>query len=57
MEIQKILNSQSNLEKEERTGGINLPDFIFKSLIEFVRILLLVYVLPFGLKACGILAT
>ena len=27
MEIQKTLNSQSNLEKEERTGGINLPDF------------------------------
>ena len=28
MEIQKILNSQSNLEKEERTGGINLPDLL-----------------------------
>ena len=27
MEIQKTLNSQSNLEKEEWTGGINLPDF------------------------------
>ena len=27
MEIQKTSNSQSNLEKEERTGGINLPDF------------------------------
>ena len=26
MEIQKTLNSQSNLEKEQ-TGGINLPDF------------------------------
>ena len=27
MEIQKTLTSQSNLEKEEGTGGINLPDF------------------------------
>ena len=27
MEIQKTLNSQSNLEKEDATGGINLPDF------------------------------
>ena len=27
MEIQKTLNSQSNLGKEEWTGGINLPDF------------------------------
>ena len=27
MEIQKTLTSQSNLEKEEWTGGINLPDF------------------------------
>ena len=28
MEIQKTLNSQSNLEKEEfGTGGINLTDF------------------------------
>ena len=27
MEIQKIPNSQSSLEKEERSGGINLPDF------------------------------
>ena len=27
MEIQKTSNSQSNLEKEEGTGGINLPDF------------------------------
>ena len=27
MEIQKTSNSQSSLEKEERTGGINLPDF------------------------------
>ena len=27
MEIQKTLNRQSNLEKEEWTGGINLPDF------------------------------
>ena len=27
MEIQKTSNSQSNLEKEEWTGGINLPDF------------------------------
>ena len=26
MEIQKTSNSQSNLEKEECTGGINLPD-------------------------------
>ena len=27
MEIQKTSNSQSNLEKELGTGGINLPDF------------------------------
>ena len=27
MEIQKTSNSQSNLEKAEETGGINLPDF------------------------------
>ena len=27
MEIQKTSNSQSNVEKEEGTGGINLPDF------------------------------
>ena len=27
MEIQKTSNSQCNLEKEEGTGGINLPDF------------------------------
>jgi len=27
MEIQKTSNSQSNLEKENGTGGINLPDF------------------------------
>ena len=27
MEIQKTSNSQSNLEKEDGTGGINLPDF------------------------------
>ena len=27
LEIQKILTSQSNLEKEDGTGGINLPDF------------------------------
>ena len=27
MEIQKTSNSQSNLEKEEWNGGINLPDF------------------------------
>ena len=27
MEIQKTSNSQSNLEKEEWTGGINLSDF------------------------------
>ena len=27
METQKTLNSQSNLEKEKRTGGIRLPDF------------------------------
>ena len=27
MEIQKTLNSQSNLEKKNGTGGINLPDF------------------------------
>ena len=27
MEIQKIPNSQSSLEKEEWSGGINLPDF------------------------------
>ena len=27
MEIQKTLNSQSNLEKEEGTGRINLLDF------------------------------
>ena len=27
MEIQKASNSQCNLEKEEGTGGINLPDF------------------------------
>ena len=27
MEIQKTLNSQSSLEKEKETGGINLPDF------------------------------
>ena len=27
METQKIPNSQSSLEKEEWSGGINLPDF------------------------------
>ena len=27
VEIQKTSNSQSNLEKEEWNGGINLPDF------------------------------
>ena len=27
METQKTLNSQSNLEKENRAGGIRLPDF------------------------------
>ena len=27
MEIQKTSNRQSNLEKEDGTGGINLPDF------------------------------
>ena len=27
MEIQKTSNSQSDLEKENGTGGINLPDF------------------------------
>ena len=27
MEPQKTLNSQSNFEKEEKTGGITLPDF------------------------------
>ena len=27
MEIQKASNSQSNLEKESGTGGINLPAF------------------------------
>ena len=27
METQKTSNSQSNLEKEEWTGGINLSDF------------------------------
>ena len=27
MGIQKTSNSQSNLEKEDQTGGINLPDF------------------------------
>ena len=27
MEIQKTSNSQSNLEKDEWNGGINLPDF------------------------------
>ena len=27
MEIQKTSSSQSNLEKEERNWGINLPDF------------------------------
>ena len=27
MEIQKTSNSQNSLEKEEGTGGINLPDF------------------------------
>jgi len=27
MEIQKTSNSQSSLEKEEGTEGINLPDF------------------------------
>ena len=27
MEIQKTLNSQSNLEKKYGTGGINLPDY------------------------------
>ena len=27
MEIQKTSSSQSNLEKEEWTGGISLPDF------------------------------
>ena len=30
MEIQKTSNSQSNLEKEDGTGGINLPDFTTK---------------------------
>ena len=27
METQKTLNNQSNLEKENRAGGIRLPDF------------------------------
>ena len=27
LETQKTLSSQSNLEKEDQTGGINLPDF------------------------------
>ena len=27
METQKTLNSQNNLEKENRAGGITLPDF------------------------------
>ena len=27
METQKTLNSQTNLEKENGAGGINLPDF------------------------------
>ena len=27
MEIQKISNSLSNFEKEDGTGGIDLPDF------------------------------
>ena len=27
MEIQKTSNRQSNLEKKNGTGGINLPDF------------------------------
>ena len=27
MEIQKTSNSQGNLEKNNGTGGINLPDF------------------------------
>ena len=27
METQKTLNSQSNLEKENKVGGIRLPDF------------------------------
>jgi len=27
MELRKTLNSQSNLEKKNGTGGINLPDF------------------------------
>ena len=27
MEVQKTVNSQSNLEKEEWTQGTNLPDF------------------------------
>ena len=27
MEVQKTSNSQSYLEKEDGTGGINLPDF------------------------------
>ena len=27
MEIEKTSNSQSNLEKKNGTGGINLPDF------------------------------
>ena len=27
METQKILNSQSSIEKKNGAGGINLPDF------------------------------
>ena len=27
MEAQKTQNSQSNLEKEEKTGGTTIPDF------------------------------
>ena len=35
MEIQKTSNSQSNVEKKNGIGGINLPDFRLQSLKQY----------------------
>ena len=44
MNLQKILNGQSNLEKEEQARGITLPDFklyckaiVFKTLLYWLK--------------------
>ena len=37
MEIQKDLNSQSNLEKNNGPGGVDLPDFSFYYKDTFIK--------------------